>query len=80
MHSRKTHRNSRRRTGSRTALRVSLVAAGGCVPVLVIGYAVATTHGGRAADTADVSVPSAGTGSGTGSGAGPAAGAEAATR
>jgi hypothetical protein len=64
MHSRKTHRNSRRRTGSRTALRVSLVAAGGCVPVLVIGYAVATAHGGRAADTADVSVPSAGAGAG----------------
>jgi hypothetical protein len=64
MYSRKTRRNSRRRTGSRTALRVSLVAAGGCVPVLVIGYAVAATHSGRAADTADVSVPSAGTGAG----------------
>jgi hypothetical protein len=70
MYSRKTRRNSRRRTGSRTALRVSLVAAGGCVPVLVIGYAVAATHSGRAADTADVSMPSAGTGSGTGVGTG----------
>jgi Peptidase A4 family len=68
MYSRETRRNSRRRTGSRTALRVSLVAAGGCVPVLVIGYAVAATHSGRAADTADVSVPSTGTGSGTGVG------------
>jgi hypothetical protein len=64
MYSRKTRRNSRRRTGSRAALRVSLVAAGACAPVLVIGYAVATTHGGHAADTADVSVPSTGTGAG----------------
>jgi hypothetical protein len=70
MHSRKTRRNSRRRTGSRAALRVSLVTAGACAPVLVIGYAVATTHGGHAADAADVSVPTAGTGAGAETGAG----------
>lgn len=36
-------------------LRVSLVVAGACAPVLVVGYAVAATHSGHAANTADVS-------------------------
>jgi hypothetical protein len=60
MYSRKTRPNG----GRRTALRVSLVVAGACAPVLVVGYAVAATHSGHAANTADVST------SGTGNGAG----------
>jgi hypothetical protein len=36
---------------------MSLIAAGGYVPVLVIGYAVTATHGGHAADAANVSTP-----------------------
>lgn len=67
MNSRKTHRNS---TRSRTALRVSLIVAGACAPVLVIGYAVATTHDGRAAAAANVSTPGAATGTGTTAGVG----------
>jgi hypothetical protein len=34
--------------------RLLLIAAAACVPVLIIAYAVATTHSGRAVDTADV--------------------------
>jgi Peptidase A4 family len=55
MDSRKTRHNSRRLSGSRSALRMSLIAAGACVPVLVIGYAVTATHGGAAVNTAHVS-------------------------
>jgi hypothetical protein len=61
VNSRKSHRNS---TQSRKSLRVSLIAAGACAPVLVIGYAVATTHDGGAADAANVSTPAATTGAG----------------
>ena len=64
MYSRKTRRNPRRRSGSRSALRMSLIAAGGCVPVLVIGYAVTATHGGHAADAANVSAAGGSTGVG----------------
>ena len=64
MNSRKTHRNS---TQSRKGLRVSLIVAGACAPVLVIGYAVANTHGERAANAASVSTPgAAGSSSGVG--------------
>src|ERR1700747_1898672 len=62
MYSRNTRRNSRRRSGSR-ATRLSLIAAGACVSVLVIGYAIAT-HGGRAVNTASVSSPGADNGAG----------------
>jgi Peptidase A4 family len=55
MYSRNTPRNSRRRSGSR-ATRVSLIAAGACIPVLVVAYVV-TTHGGRAVSAANVSSP-----------------------
>jgi hypothetical protein len=44
--------------------RVCLVSAGACVPVLVVASAVTATHSGRAVDTANVSVPGAGTGAG----------------
>ena len=64
MYSHKTRRNSRRRFGSRSGLRVSLIAAGGCVPVLIIGYAVTATQSGHAADAASVSAPGSGTGVG----------------
>ena len=66
MYSRRAIRAPRGRRASRgAARRVCLIAAGTCVPVLVIAYAVTTGgHGGRAADTADVSAPAAGTGDG----------------
>ena len=62
MYSRNTPRNSRRRSGSRTT-RVSLLAAGACIPVLVVAYVV-TTHGGRAVRTANVSSPLSDNGAG----------------
>lgn len=46
MHSRRSPRNSR---------RLYLIAAGICVPVIVIAYAVATSHSGQAVDAASVS-------------------------
>jgi len=66
VYSRRAIRAPRGRRASRgAARRVCLIAAGTCVPVLVIAYAVTTGgHGGRAADTADVSAPAAGTGDG----------------
>src|ERR1700678_1562675 len=53
------HRAPRRRRYSSGTLRASrgrllLVAAAACVPVLIIAYALTTTHDGRAVDTADV--------------------------
>src|ERR1700678_285187 len=53
------HRAPRRRRYSSGTLRASrgrllLVAAAACVPVLIIAYALTTTHDGRAIDTADV--------------------------
>jgi hypothetical protein len=59
MYSRKVRRNSRSRPA---ALRVFLISAAACVPVLVIAYAVTAAHDGRAVDTANVSVPGAGRG------------------
>jgi hypothetical protein len=43
---------------------VTLVVAGACAPVLVVGYAVAATHGGHAVNTAEVSSPGTGNGAG----------------
>jgi hypothetical protein len=74
MYSRKTHRNSRRRTGSRTALRMSLIGAGASVPVFVVGYAVAATHDGAATNTANVSTLSPTSGSAAGPASGSATG------
>ena len=51
MYSRNTRRNSRRRPASR-ATRLTLIAAGACIPVIAIGYVV-TAHGGRTVDTAN---------------------------
>ena len=52
------HRAPRRRryqSGTRRATRrLLLIAAAACVPVLIIAYAVTTSHSGRAVDTADV--------------------------
>jgi hypothetical protein len=53
------HRAPRRRRYSSGAQRAArrrllLVAAAACVPVLIIAYALTTTHDGRAVDTADV--------------------------
>jgi hypothetical protein len=63
MPSRRFRRNSRRRSGSSGPVRrLGLIAAGSCVPVLVIAYAVVTTHGERAVDTASVGTPGPGTG------------------
>jgi Peptidase A4 family len=56
VNSRRILRHSRRRPGSGSTLkRACLICAAAGVPVLVVGYAVATAHGGRATDTADVS-------------------------
>lgn len=52
MNSRQVRRVSRRRSGSRNTLRISVIAAGACVPVAVVGYVVATNHGGQVASTA----------------------------
>jgi Peptidase A4 family len=67
VHSRRSRRTFRRRPGSRGPVRRRyLVAAGACVPVLVIGYAVTTNHAERAVDTASVGVPPAGSGAASG--------------
>jgi hypothetical protein len=52
MKSRQTRRVARRRIGNRSALRISVIAVGTCVPVAVVGYVVSTTHGGPVADAA----------------------------
>jgi hypothetical protein len=63
MHSRRVLRNSRRRPASHGPVwRLCLITAGACVPVLVIAYAVVTSHGERAVGTASVWAPGAGTG------------------
>jgi hypothetical protein len=53
MHPRRSTRRRRYSSGSGTR-RLLLIAAVTSVPVLVIGYALTTGHGGRAVDTADV--------------------------
>jgi hypothetical protein len=62
--SRKARGKSRRRPTSRGAARRVCLIAAACVPVLVIAYAVTTTHGEHAVDTANASAPGAGTGAG----------------
>jgi Peptidase A4 family len=63
MHSRRALRTSRRRRASHGPMRrLGLIAAGTCVPVLFIGYAVMAAHGERAVDTASVWSPGAGAG------------------
>jgi hypothetical protein len=65
MHFRRALRTSRRRPASRSRVRrLWLIAAGTCVPVLVIAYAVTTKHDERAVDTASVWSPGTGTGVG----------------
>jgi Peptidase A4 family len=56
MFPRRAPRRRRYSSGTRraTRARLLLVAAAACVPVLIIAYALATTHDGRAVDTADV--------------------------
>jgi Peptidase A4 family len=65
MHSRRALGTSRKRPASRSAVwRLSLIAAAGCVPVVVIGYALTATHHERAVNTASVGSPDAGTAAG----------------
>jgi Peptidase A4 family len=52
MKSRQTRRVARRRSGNPSALRISVIAVGTCVPVAVVGYVVSTAHGGPVADAA----------------------------
>ena len=52
MNARQTRRVSRRRSGNRPALRISLIAAGACVPVAVVGYALTAATGGPVTDAA----------------------------
>jgi Peptidase A4 family len=55
MFPRRAPRRRRYSSGTQRATRrLLLIAAAACVPVLIIAYAVATTHSGRAVDTADV--------------------------
>jgi len=79
MHSRRARRISLRRSGpGGTARRAGLICAAAGVPAIIIAYAVTAAHGGRASDTADVSVPSGAAGPGAAgagtAGAGTAAG------
>jgi hypothetical protein len=65
MNSRRALRTSRRRPVSHGPFRrLCLIAAGTCVPVVAIAYAVTATHGERAVDTASVWSPGAGAGGG----------------
>ena len=55
MFPRRTARRRRYSSGTQRATRrLLLIAAAACVPVLIIAYAVTSTHSGRAVDTADV--------------------------
>jgi Peptidase A4 family len=55
MHPRRSTRSRRYSSGSGGATRrLLLIAAVTSVPVLIVGYALTTGHGGRAVDTADV--------------------------
>jgi hypothetical protein len=55
MFPRRAPRRRRYSSGTQRATRrLPLIAAAACVPVLIIAYAVASNHSGRAVDTADV--------------------------
>ena len=56
MFPRRAPRRRRYSSGTQRATRrrLLLIAAAACVPVPIIAYALATTHDGRAVDTADV--------------------------